>query len=159
MPTPSILFVCLGNICRSPAAEGVMRALAAEGGVALSLDSAGTGAWHAGNPPDPRMRAAAAARGRPIDDLRARQATPDDFLKFDRIIAMDRSNLADLRRIAPASGGAALSLMLSHGRHAETEVPDPYYGGEDGFEHVLDLLEHACAACWRRSRRAETPLE
>ena len=145
MPAPRLLFVCLGNICRSPAAEGVMRRLAAERGVALALDSAGTGAWHVGNPPDPRMRAAAAARGYPIDDLRARQAVAEDFARFDHVLAMDRQNLADLKRLAPATGGAALSLMLSHGKSGAGDVPDPYYGGDAGFDHVLDLLEDACA--------------
>ncbi|MGG7568106.1 low molecular weight protein-tyrosine-phosphatase [Rhodovulum sp. DZ06] len=145
MTAPRLLFVCLGNICRSPAAEGVMRALAARHGTALELDSAGTGAWHVGNPPDPRMRAAAAARGYPIDDLRARQAEAADFHRFDMILAMDRSNFRDLRAIAPRGTEGRLSLMLSHGAHGGGDVPDPYYGGEDGFDHVLDLLEDSCA--------------
>lgn len=141
---PRILFVCLGNICRSPAAEGVMRALAARRGIAVALDSAGTGGWHVGEKPDPRMRAAAAARGMPIEDLRARQVSAKDFARFDHVIAMDRSNRADLAAMTPGGAVGKLSMMLDWGSHPG-EVPDPYYGGEDGFEHVLDLLEDACA--------------
>lgn len=139
MTAPRLLFVCLGNICRSPAAEGVMRARAAARGVELSLSSAGTGDWHAGSPPDPRMQAAAAARGYDISGLRARQVERADFARFDFVLAMDRGNLADLRRLAP-KGGLAPELMLPGGG----DVPDPYYGGEDGFDQVLDLLEGAC---------------
>lgn len=141
MTAPRLLFVCLGNICRSPAAEGVVRARALARGMALRLDSSGTGGWHAGAPPDARMQAAAAARGYDISAQRARQAEPADFKRFDRIFAMDRSNLADLRRIAPL-GSPAPVLMLPDG----ADVPDPYYGGADGFDQVLDLLENAAEA-------------
>lgn len=130
-----ILFVCLGNICRSPAADGIARAMVAERGLDWRIDSAGTGAWHIGNPPDNRMVAAAAARGIDLSPLRARQAEPDDFLRFDHIFAMDENNLADLHDIRPVEATANLSLFLS-----DASVPDPYYGGEDGFEHVLDLI-------------------
>lgn len=130
-----ILFVCLGNICRSPAADGIARAMVAERGLDWRIDSAGTGAWHVGNPPDNRMVAAAAARGIDLSPLRARQAEPDDFLRFDHIFAMDENNLADLHDIRPIKATASLSQFLS-----DANVPDPYYGGEDGFEHVLDLI-------------------
>lgn len=133
---PRLLFVCLGNICRSPAADGIARALVAARGLDWRIDSAGTGAWHAGHPPDPRMIEAAAERGIDLTPLRARQAEPDDFLRFDHIFAMDRRNLADLRAMQPQDGRATLRLFLD-----SDEVPDPYYGGPDGFERVLDLIE------------------
>ncbi|MEM7638413.1 MAG: low molecular weight protein-tyrosine-phosphatase [Pseudomonadota bacterium] len=132
---PRLLFVCLGNICRSPTADGVARRLADQRGLDWVIDSAGTGAWHVGNPPDPRMTAAAAKRGIDLAPLRARQAQAEDFLRFDHIFAMDRSNLADLERLRPSQATASLNLFLQ-----DAEVPDPYYGGADGFEHVLDLI-------------------
>ena len=132
---PRLLFVCLGNICRSPAADGIARAMVAQQGLDWRIDSAGTGAWHIGHPPDNRMISAAAARGIDLTRLRARQAEPDDFLRFDHIFAMDESNLADLEQICPPEATAQLSLFL-----AEADVPDPYYGGDDGFERVLDLI-------------------
>ena len=134
MSTPSVLFVCLGNICRSPLAEGAMRAVAARAGVAMTIDSAGTGDWHAGDPPDPRARAVAAAHGVDISDLRARQVRPEDFDRFDHIIAMDRDNLAELRRLAPPTAPARLSLMLDHvpGQKGKS-VADPYFGDAAGF--------------------------
>lgn len=148
-----LLFVCLGNICRSPAAEAIMRARAEAEGLALTLDSAGTGGWHVGAPPDPRMQAAAAARGYDLSALRARQVRREDFHDFDLILAMDEDNLAALQRAAPRSGGAELSLMLDHGSGPKgAEVPDPYYGGESGFDHVLDLLEDAAEGLARRLR-------
>ena len=132
---PRLLFVCLGNICRSPTADGVARRLADQRGLDWVIDSAGTGAWHVGNPPDPRMTAAAAKRGIDLAPLRARQAQAEDFLRFDHIFAMDQSNLADLERLCPSQATASLNLFLQ-----DAEVPDPYYGGADGFEHVLDLI-------------------
>ena len=139
-----VLFVCLGNICRSPAAEGVMRKLAADRGMRLALDSAGTGGWHVGALPDARMRKAAAARGYDLDGLSARKVALADFYEFDRILAMDESNLADLREMEPANAEAAVGLFLDFARrHDEREVPDPYYGGPEGFDHVLDLIEDA----------------
>ncbi|SFI07831.1 low molecular weight protein-tyrosine-phosphatase [Albimonas pacifica] len=140
-----LLFVCLGNICRSPAAEGVARAMAQARGLAVEIDSAGTGGWHAGDPPDPRMREAALRRGYDLSALRARQVRRADFAAFDHILAMDADNLAALERARPADARAALSLMLSHADLPEREVPDPYYGGPQGFDHVLDLLEAAVA--------------
>lgn len=141
-----LLFVCLGNICRSPAAEGVARAMAQARGLSVEIDSAGTGGWHAGDPPDPRMREAALRRGYDLGALRARQVRRADFADFDHVLAMDEDNLAALQRARPADARAELSLMLSHAPHLpEREVPDPYYGGHQGFDHVLDLLEAAVA--------------
>ncbi|MEL6862058.1 MAG: low molecular weight protein-tyrosine-phosphatase, partial [Pseudomonadota bacterium] len=119
---PRLLFVCLGNICRSPAADGIARRMAADRGLDWYIDSAGTGAWHVGNPPDPRMIEAAAMRGIDLTPLHARQAEPDDFLRFDHIFAMDRSNLADLSAIRPSNAPASLDLFLG-----DADVPDPYY--------------------------------
>lgn len=141
-----LLFVCLGNICRSPIAEGVFAHIAAEAGLghAFVVDSAGTGAWHVGNPPDPRARAAAAARGIGISHLRARQVTREDFSDFDLILAMDRDNLETLRRLAKGNPGDRAKLFLDFAPAAGLrEVPDPYYGGPQGFEEVLDLIEAA----------------
>lgn len=129
-----ILFVCLGNICRSPAAEGIFAAKAKAAGLDVAVDSAGTGGWHRGEPPHGPMIAAAARRGYDLSGLRARQVTTADFAAFDRILAMDRSNLADLRAIRPAGGGAELALFLG-----TAEVPDPWYTGD--FDAALDLIE------------------
>ena len=136
-----ILFVCMGNICRSPTAEGVMRHLLAERGLKdeVEVQSAGTGGWHAGAPPDARSARAAAARGITLEGA-ARQVTRADFEDFDLLVAMDRDNLADLRAIAPAGTEHKVRLLLADGR----DVPDPYYGGPHGFENVLDLVETAC---------------
>ena len=136
-----ILFVCLGNICRSPTAEGVMRHLLRERGLEdeVTVESAGTGAWHVGSPPD--ERSAEAARRRGIELLgEARQVRPADFERFDLIVAMDRSNLRDLLDIAPdETARAKVRLLLD-----DDDVPDPYYGGERGFDEVLDLVHDAC---------------
>jgi len=133
----SVLFVCLGNICRSPTAEAVFRARA--GNTGLQIDSAGTGAWHAGNPPDSRSRAEGEARGYSFAGQAARKIRVQDFYDFDFILAMDASNLSDLKSIQPKDGTASLSLFLPDG----SDVPDPYYGGPDGFKHVVDLIESA----------------
>jgi protein-tyrosine phosphatase len=150
-PRVRVLFVCLGNICRSPTAEGVMRALVADAGLGehIEIDSAGTGAWHIGEPPD--RRASAAARERGIDLAgAARQVRASDFDEFDLIVAMDASNLADLRRAAPGEGARAKLVLLRDLDPATAgralDVPDPYHGGARGFEQVLDLVEAACAA-------------
>jgi protein-tyrosine phosphatase len=137
-----ILFVCMGNICRSPTAEGVMRHLVAQRGLdgEIEVHSAGTGGWHAGNPPDARSAKAAAARGITLEGA-ARQVTRADFEDFDLLVAMDRENLADLRAIAPPGTEHKLRMLVADGR----DVPDPYYGGPRGFEDVLDLVETACA--------------
>jgi len=144
---PSVLFVCLGNICRSPTAEGVMRHLVAERGLdgAVRIDSAGTGDYHVGEAADPRMRDAAASRGYRLDS-RARQVAPEDFDRFDLVVAMDRDNLLDLRRLAGRhrEGVRLFSDFLPDG--APRDVPDPYFGGARGFEEVLDLIETGCPA-------------
>jgi len=144
-----ILFVCLGNICRSPTAEGVFRALAErEGALRQSwvrgIDSAGTGDWHVGSPPDRRTIAAARQRGYELGALRARQVTAQDFHDFDLLLAMDRQNLAALQQLRPVGGMAEVKLFLEYAECAAVdEVPDPYYGGAEGFEEVLDLCEAA----------------
>ncbi|MEO0426806.1 MAG: low molecular weight protein-tyrosine-phosphatase [Pseudomonadota bacterium] len=132
-----VLCVCLGNICRSPMAEGMIAARAREAGVALEVDSAGMGDWHAGDPPDPRAIAATSARGIDISRQRARRVRPEDFMAFDLILAMDRSNLAALERLRPVGATAVLRIADQEGR----EVPDPYVGGAQDFETVLDMLE------------------
>jgi protein-tyrosine phosphatase len=144
-----ICFVCLGNICRSPTAEGVMRALVTEAGLAgtIVIDSAGTGSWHIGEQPDPRTRDAAARRGIELDHL-ARQFTRADFDRFDLVLAMDRANLEVLERLAGARTHPEVRLLRSFDPTAPegAEVPDPYYaGGRTGFEEVLDQCERACA--------------
>lgn len=133
--TVRVLFVCLGNICRSPLAEAAFRAEAAAIGLAAEADSAGTGDWHQGQPPDRRAIAAARRNGLDIGDLRARQVTPDDFAQFDHIVALDAQNLAELERLQPAQGKARLSLLLDHapGRRGEA-VADPYYGDDSHFD-------------------------
>lgn len=144
----SVLFVCMGNICRSPAAEAIFKARVTEAGLQdrIHCDSAGTLGYHTGELPDPRMRKAGQARGYSLDS-RARQVTAADLHAFDRVIAMDEDNLAYLKSLQAKSGGSAsLSLMCDYAKDTRTrEVPDPYYGGAKGFEHVLDLLEIACS--------------
>ena len=129
-----VLFVCMGNICRSPLAEAAFRGEAERIGLDVEVDSAGTGAWHVGQAPDRRAIAAAARNGVDISAQRARQVRPEDFERFDHVVALHRDNLAQLRRLRPTSG-AALSLLLDHapGREGEA-VADPYYGGDDGFD-------------------------
>lgn len=137
-----ILFVCLGNICRSPTATAVFRARAAAAGLDVRADGAGTGAWHKGEPPDPRARDEAAKRGYDMSELRARQVTGLDFGRYDLIVAMDRANLTALERIRPAHSRARLKLFLDYAPDQPLrEVPDPYYEG--GFGQVLDLIETA----------------
>jgi len=137
-----VLFVCLGNICRSPTAEGVVRAIAARefAGLAIEFDSAGTADYHVGEPPDRRSIAAARHRGYDIAGHRGRQVTAADFSNFDYVLAMDRANLAELERIN-ARGRAHIGLFMEFAPGAEDEVPDPYYGGAPDFERVLDLCE------------------
>jgi protein-tyrosine phosphatase len=146
---PGVLFVCLGNICRSPTAEGVFRAAAERAGVAhrLRIDSAGTGDWHIGEPPDRRAIAAARERGIELAHLRARQVDHADFSRFDWILAMDHSNLATLAAMRPASWRGHLGLFLDFAPElGVTEVPDPWSGGPDEFARVLDLVEQASEA-------------
>lgn len=141
-----VLFVCTGNICRSPTAEAVFRAQAARAGMQdrVEVDSAGTHGWHVGEAPDPRTQEAAAARGYDLSALRSRKVAGVDFVRFDRILAMDRENLSRLREACPPAHRHKLGLFLDYAHHfSEDEVPDPYYGGPEGFEHVLDLVEDA----------------
>ena len=140
--TQSILFVCLGNICRSPSAEGVVRRMAAERGMSLELDSAGTGSWHLGEPPYAAMQAAARARGYDLSSLRARQVTRADFDRFDLIVAMDDDNFANLEAMRPREGGAELRLFTDYAAATGArEVPDPYFTRD--FDATLDLIEIA----------------
>lgn len=144
-----ILFICMGNICRSPSAEGVFRKLAAERApeLGLTIDSAGTHAYHVGEPPDPRSQAAATRRGVDLSGIRARKVTARDFDEFDLLLAMDESNLASLERDCPAGAGHKVRLFLDFLNDPQRrEVPDPYYGGHAGFEQVLDLVEEASHA-------------
>jgi protein-tyrosine phosphatase len=143
-----ILFVCMGNICRSPTAEGVMRSLVREAGLEdrIEVDSAGTGGWHAGEPPDARSAAAAHRRGIELDGA-ARQVRVSDFEDFDLLVAMDRENLAGLLAVAPddeAAGKARLLREFGPATEGDLDVPDPYYGGDRGFEDVLDLVNASC---------------
>jgi protein-tyrosine phosphatase len=142
----SVLFVCMGNICRSPTAEGVFRQMVREAGLGdvIHTDSAGTHAYHVDNPPDRRARAAAERRGYSLDDLRARRVTDLDFEGFDFVIAMDKDNLANLRAAADEQHHEKIVLFLEFADGVGIrEVPDPYYGGSAGFERVLDLVEQA----------------
>jgi len=154
--TIKVLFICMGNICRSPTAEGVFRNLVQGAGLAqrILIDSAGTHDYHIGAPPDRRAQAAAVQRGYDLSDLRGRQVEKRDFDEFDYILAMDADNLANLNRIKPSQHRARLGLFLEYGqRFTEREVPDPYYGGVQGFDHVLDLVEDAAAGLLARILR------
>ena len=141
----SVLFVCMGNICRSPTAEGVFRHLVAEAGLAdaVFVDSAGTHAYHVNEPPDRRARAAEERRGISLDDIRARRVDEEDFARFDYVVAMDRDNQAMLLGKAEPGHHGKIRLFLEFSSGLEEEVPDPYYGGAAGFERVLDLVEDA----------------
>ncbi len=150
-----ILFVCLGNICRSPTAEAVMRSIARRDApeLAISVDSAGTANYHPGAPPDRRSQAAARLRHYDLAPLRARQVVAEDFTTFDLILAMDRSNLMELLDMAPAAARGKIQLFLDYApEQGLREVPDPYYGGPGGFEQVLDLIEAASRGLLRRLR-------
>ncbi len=145
-----LLFVCLGNICRSPTAEGVMRSLVAEAGLGdrVELDSAGTGAWHVGSPPDARASAAAQSRGVVLDG-RARQIRSTDFEDFDLLLAMDTSNLRELRQLAPGAEERRKVRLLrefdpASAKTDDLDVPDPFYGGDGGFEKVFEQVRAAC---------------
>ena len=141
-----VLFVCMGNICRSPTAEGVFSVIVERAGLQdkIGIDSAGTHAYHVGEPPDPRAQKSAKARGIDISHLRARRAIEQDFERFDYVLAMDLDNLGNLQTICPPDQQAKLSLFLDYASHADIrEVPDPYYGGPLGFERVLDMVEDA----------------
>lgn len=154
--TVRVLFVCLGNICRSPLAEAAFRAEAARIGLDAKADSAGTGGWHRGEPPDRRAIAVALRNGTDISRLRARQIRPEDFEAFDLIVALDRDNLADLRALRPAASRAALSLLLDHvpGREGEA-VADPYYGEDSHFDITWRDVTGAARALADRLAREE----
>ena len=152
-----ILFVCMGNICRSPTAEGVMRRLVEDEGLDIEIDSAGTGAWHAGEPPDRRATLAARSRGITLEGA-ARQVAPDDFRRFDLLIALDRANLRELLAVAPDEEAAEKVRLLREfdpGAGGDLDVPDPYYGADRGFETVLDMVESACRGLIDELRAAE----
>ena len=152
----SILFVCMGNICRSPTAEGVFRKLVSDAGreSEFEIDSAGTHAYHIGERPDERASAAALKRGVDLSTQKARRVSADDFHAFDYVIAMDSSNYEDLASKCPAEHEAKLRLFLEYAEDLEaTEVPDPYYGGATGFERVLDLIEKASAGLLAEIRK------
>lgn len=148
MTKRSILFVCLGNICRSPLAEGVFAAVLAERGMAKDflLDSAGIGGWHAGSGPDPRSIAIAKTHGVDISGQKARKVAPADFSRFDLILGMDRSNVDDLRVLAPAGAEDRIHLFLDFVGGRAKDVPDPYYGGEEGFAEVYRMIRVASEA-------------
>ena len=145
MEKVSVIFVCMGNICRSPTAEGVFRHFVEEAGLSdtISVDSAGTHAYHHGAPADSRAKAAAVSRGYDLSTLRARKIVDEDFERFDYVIAMDQYNVELLEEQAGDAASSRISLFLDFTPGDETEVPDPYYGGVAGFEKVLDLVEEA----------------
>jgi protein-tyrosine phosphatase len=149
-----VLFVCLGNICRSPTAEGVFRHLVEKERLAdrVLIDSAGTGEWHVGAPPDARACKAAAGRGYDLARLRARLVTPRDFETFDYVLAMDEENVRALQRIAPRGQAHKIRLFTEFGSAGASHVPDPYAGGPQGFELVLDLVEDAAQGLLRHIR-------
>jgi protein-tyrosine phosphatase len=142
----SVLFCCMGNICRSPTAEAIFRARVEEAGLAqqILIDSVGTHDYHIGDPPDRRTQLAAKQRGYDLSNLRGRQVEVADFSRFDYVLAMDNANMAILYRLCPQPLRDRLGLFLKYAqKHREREVPDPYYGGIDGFERVLDMVEDA----------------
>ncbi|MGR5210024.1 low molecular weight protein-tyrosine-phosphatase [Vibrio rotiferianus] len=141
-----LLVVCMGNICRSPTGEAVLRAKAQELGVVVEVDSAGTIGYHAGNPPDSRAMQAGKQRGYSFKGMRSRKVTIEDFEKFDMVLAADKANLADLLDFCPVEYRHKVTLFLGHVGSAYDEIPDPYYGGDEGFELVLDLIEEASEA-------------
>jgi protein-tyrosine phosphatase len=155
-----VLFVCMGNICRSPTAEGVFRKLLAEQAPELDveIDSAGTHGFHDGAPPDPRACRAAQRRGVDLKSLRARRVTADDFERFELVLAMDEQNLEFLLELCPAEYRSRVRLLMEFAPHLERrEVPDPYYGSSTGFEHVLDLVEEAAAGLLEHLRNTPPP--
>jgi len=154
-----ILFVCMGNICRSPTAEGVFRHFVEQEGLAddIVIDSAGTHAYHVNDPADRRASAAAARRGYSLDGIRARRVEVTDFERFDYIVAMDRDNLVALHEQASDGHEAKLCLFLEFARASGDEVPDPYYGGAAGFERVLDLVEEASRGLLETLRKSSAP--
>jgi len=155
MAYKAILFVCMGNICRSPTAEGVFRRLLEEeaGDLRVEVDSAGTHAYHTGSEPDHRAQAAALRRKLDLSTQRARQVMVEDFERFDLLLAMDEDNYAVLQSRCPPGYREKIRLFLDYGSMGERNVPDPYYGGDAGFEHVLDLIEDAARGLLAELRR------
>lgn len=153
----SVLFVCTGNICRSPTGEGVFRTMLKSTGLEdhVAVDSAGTADYHTGEPPDPRSVEAALARGVDLSEQRARQIHPDDFYKFDFLIAMDQTHLGEMQRLCPEGESHRIKLLLDYAPQVGTRnVPDPYYGAGDGFAYVLDLVEAGAAGLLQDVRDA-----
>jgi len=153
----SVVFVCTGNICRSPTAEGIFHKLVDDAGLSdrVVVDSAGTHGYHVGEPPDSRAQAAAARRGYDLSRLRARKFQREDFQRFDLVLAMDRDNHGVLARLAQPSAGHRLRMMMAYAsRFQAIDVPDPYYGGPDGFDRVLDMLEDAAQGLLEAIRKA-----
>ncbi|WP_339933905.1 low molecular weight protein-tyrosine-phosphatase [Vreelandella glaciei] len=140
-----VLFVCLGNICRSPTAEGVFRRALEQAGLAddVEIDSCGVGSWHVGKAPDSRAQQAALCRGIDLSGLRARQLNVQDFAEFDYVLGMDQDNLRAIRDLKPVNSQAHVGLFLDFAGTPGAEVPDPYYGGDEGFENVLNMIEAA----------------
>jgi len=138
---PSVLFVCLGNICRSPSAEAVFKKKALDNGLDIEIDSAGTAGYHKGTAPDKRSQAVGMERGYSFKGLKCRKVGEQDFEKFDYILGMDNQNIANLLEACPEEFQHKVSLLLSFGVSEEQEIPDPYYSGKRGFEYVLDLIE------------------
>ena len=149
-----VLFVCMGNICRSPTAHGVFQALVDKHdlGAAIQVESAGTHSYHVGNPPDARSQATARQRGVDLSGLRARRFVSADFTEFDYLVGMDQANIADMRAIRPETASARLQLMLEYSQQfSQLEVPDPYFG-DDGFELVFDMIDDAALGLLRQIR-------
>lgn len=153
----SVLFVCTGNICRSPTAEAVFKHCVEKAGLAGTIvsDSAGTHDYHIGESPDPRTQAAAKQRGYDLAELRARRVRRDDFERFDYVLAMDEANLRQLERLCPREHARKLKLFLDFDGDSPREVPDPYYGGPEGFERVLDLAEQGAQGLLRHLNRTD----
>lgn len=150
-----VLFVCMGNICRSPTAEAVFRQYVEDANLSkyIGIDSAGTHDYHIGEPPDLRTQRAAMNRGYDMSSLRGRQVGSADFQRFDYVLAMDRENLSILKRLVPSGSRTQPCLLLEYAHHhAEREVPDPYFGGADGFERVLNMVEDAAAGLLAKIR-------
>ncbi|MBZ9989889.1 low molecular weight phosphotyrosine protein phosphatase [Mesorhizobium sp. BH1-1-5] len=156
-PMNSVLFVCLGNICRSPLAEGVFRAVLAGQGKDLAIDSAGTGGWHAGEEPDRRSIAVAAEHGVDISGQRARKLRPDDFSRFDLILGMDRANVRDLKALAPQVARDRIHLYLDFATGKAVDVPDPYYDGAEAFASVYRMIREASEALAKRLEASVSP--
>jgi len=156
-PINSVLFVCLGNICRSPLAEGVFRAVLAEQGMELAIDSAATSGWEVGSAPDRRSIAVAAKHGVDISGQRARKVLPEDFSRFDLILGMDRANVRDLKALAPAAARDRIHLYLDFATGKAADVPDPYYDGAEAFASVYRMIREASEALAKRLEASVSP--